>query len=334
VIGAVVQDRKASARWQPRMVGGSDHAAAGDRSQTVAILLSVYNGEAYLNQQLDSFLGQTHDDWILYWRDDGSTDASRAIMLSFEANRGRGRCVEVTSIEGRLGIAGSYWLLLSEIPEYQAIAFSDQDDVWLPEKLAWGVAALRARGRRPALYCARQYLTDSDLRVTGRSQPLHHAPSFLSALTQNVATGHTIMLNSQAHAALREFAPPASVLHDWWSYLVVSGAGGDVIFDDRCVTYYRQHRRNAIGARSSLVLRGLAALQRGPRVFMTIFAANVARLSSRPERLSVDNRAVLRRLAQALRAGRLSRLKLLRALPGMVRQSAWETLIFRLWFLR
>lgn len=314
--------------WVPRMVGGGERHEA-----PVAILLSVYNGEAFLNQQLDSFVAQTHRNWTLYWRDDGSDDASRAIMLSFQAHRGLGRCIESSQCEERLGVAQSFAHLLTFVPSGTMVAYADQDDVWLPEKLGWAVAALADYQDVPVLYCARQYLTDASLTVKGESPPFLRPPGFEAALTQNIATGHTIMLSPAACALLTDFAPPDEVLHDWWAYLVVTVTGGVVIADGRCVSYYRQHGRNVVGANRSRLHRALAALSRGPHLFMATLSANVAQLMSRPDIATPKARALLVDLTQTLPRGRWARARLLRRYPGLVRQTPSETWLFRIWFV-
>src|SRR5450756_721829 len=139
--------------------------------QRVAILLSTFNGEAFLHEQLTSILCQTQNDWVLYWRDDGSTDATVSIMEDFTREAGQGRCVRMDSDGRHLGVTESFMSLLRKVatalvPD-DVVAFADQDDVWLPEKLARGMEALMATPRvRSTLYCARQMLVDADLRLS------------------------------------------------------------------------------------------------------------------------------------------------------------------------
>ncbi|MFC0570327.1 MAG: glycosyltransferase [Gluconobacter japonicus] len=318
-------------RWNPQMIRGGASLGA-DRTTRVAILLSLYNGESYLNAQLDSILAQSHTDWVLYWRDDGSTDASRVIMLSFAAHRGHGRCVEVTSIPDVKGVGASYLHLLNSIPETPFIAFADQDDVWHPKKLEWAVNWLKAQPSDvPAIYCARQYLTDSNLNVFSKSERLHRQPSFAAALTQNIATGHTAVINAAACHLLHGTTPPSHTLHDWWAYLLTMAAGGEIFFDNRCVSYYRQHSRNTVGAKHSKFKRGLCAIKRGPGAFMTAFESNVQRLLSYPDMLTSESKDLLEDLSQAktLKA----RFKLIWKRPELQRQTFCETAVFRLWYL-
>src|SRR3954470_2859703 len=81
----------------------------------VLILLSTYNGERFLRAQLDSLVAQTHTDWILYWRDDGSCDTTVHIMQEFMAVEGVGRCVYVAEPLNRIGPAASFMQLLRAV---------------------------------------------------------------------------------------------------------------------------------------------------------------------------------------------------------------------------
>ena len=123
------------------------------RKGTIAILLSTYNGARFLQAQLNSFLAQTHEDWALHWRDDGSTDETVEIMRGFAAKVGPERCIESPSSGPHLGASPSFLTLLRENMHADAVAFSDQDDVWLPEKLAAALEMLDQAGDAPALYC-------------------------------------------------------------------------------------------------------------------------------------------------------------------------------------
>ncbi|HEX4262653.1 MAG TPA: glycosyltransferase [Acetobacteraceae bacterium] len=303
----------------------------------VAILLSTLNGARHLAAQLDSLLAQTHADWRLVWRDDGSSDRSAAILRGFADRAGAGRCIEADAAAGeRLGAGASFLLLLraarAALPSACAFAFADQDDIWLPDKLARGLADIAPHAGQPALYCARQVLVDAELAHLGLSQPLDGPRGFPAALTQNIATGCTVMLNPPAATLIAASAMPAGSLHDWWSYLVVSAAGGAIVADEVPVVLYRQHAANAVGAPVSRVRRAAAALRRGPRRFMALLRAHVAALRARPELLSPAAAADLARIDAALRGGVLRRLACLR-MPGLRRQTWWEDVVFRVWFV-
>ncbi len=307
------------------------------RDQRVAICLSTFNGESFLREQLESLLAQTHEHWVLYWRDDGSTDQTRAVMDDFAERAGQGRCVEMPGPPGNLGPAASFQSLLRSVAGDLAgddvVAFADQDDVWFPNKLERGIASLSGvPNREPALYCARQVLVDADLKQIGLSATLGQSSGFPQALTQNIATGCTVMLNAAAARLVAASVPSPATLHDWWCYLVVTGAGGRLLQDPEPVIFYRQHGRNAVGAPPSMFKRGVAAMRRGPGLFMAVLRQNVGALAAQPQLLTDHARRDVLALNAALNGGFWHRVKALR-IGGMVRQTWIETMVFRAWFI-
>ena len=298
-------------------------------NQRVAILLSTFNGAPFLPAQLDSFLAQTHRNWRVLWRDDGSSDGTPALVDAF----GQGRAaVHRVPGDSRTGVTESFLTLLRAAERGEYAAFADQDDVWMPDKLARALRALAPFGARPALYCARQILVDEDLNHLGLSALGHGPTAFPAALTQNIATGCTAVLNPAAVRLVAGSRAPSRTLHDWWSYLVVTASGGAVVRDETPSVLYRQHRGNAVGAPASRRRRAVAALRRGPRVFMGVMRGHVSALQAQPELLTPGNRAKLEVIAAGLGRGPAYRLRAL-ATNGLVRQTRAETLLFRLWFL-
>jgi glycosyltransferase involved in cell wall biosynthesis len=214
----------------------------------VTILMGVFNGAAHLREQLDSFAAQDHADWRLVASDDGSADGSRAVIAEFAAGRAPGQVV-LCDGPGQ-GHAANYLALLRGLPDEPGyLAFSDQDDVWLPDRLSRGIAALQGEAG-PALFCSRSFITSDRLQGRRLSAARPRPPSFRNALVQNIAAGNTMLLNPAAARMLAAAARncPGFVVHDWWAYLLVTGAGGAVLHDDRPTVLYRQHGANAIGA--------------------------------------------------------------------------------------
>jgi hypothetical protein len=299
----------------------------------VAILLSTRNGASFLGEQLDSLLAQSHGEWEIFWRDDGSQDATQSLMHAFADGVGHGRVVDMNDNFGHLGITASFLGLLRRAPRDRIIAFADQDDVWLPEKLARGVAALaRMPSATPGLYCARQRLVGENLAPVKDSPLLSGPLGFPQAMTQNVATGCTVMLNPKAARLLCDAREPPETLHDWWSYLLVSAAGGMVTMDDTPTVLYRQHAHNAVGVPLSNPKRAWAALRRGPGAFMRTFRAHMRALEDQQELLSPAARESLGLISRGLHDGFSRRLRAL-AHPALKRQNWAETQLFRLWFL-
>lgn len=293
----------------------------------VCILMGIYNGAETLPPQLDSFAGQTHRQWDLVVGDDGSADCGPGIVRAFAA-RMAPLGHRVTLVPGpRSGFVANFLGLVAHLPDTaQWLAFSDQDDVWLPDRLARGIAALSLLpGDRPALYCSRTWVTDHDLGNRKLSPHYARAPEFRNALVQNIAAGNTILLNRTAAELARAAAPAAARVpglpsHDWWLYQLVTGVGGTVIRDPDPTVLYRQHGRNQIGENTSWrALRTRIAMVRSGR-FQRWISANIAAMRLLETHLTPENRALLDRLEALRRKPFLARVRDFAAL-GLYRQS-------------
>ena len=310
----------------------SPAACAGTARTGVAILLSTFNGEEFLHAQLNSFLAQTHERWVLHWRDDGSTDSTVDIMREFAARVGQERCVESPSSGPHLGAAASFLALLRENIGAMAVAFADQDDVWLPEKLSCALDMLDDAAETPALYCARQYLVDEALGGARLSAKHGGAGGFPACLTQNIANGNTLVMNAAAAALVATAGEPEGTVHDWWSYIVVSACGGQILFDARPQVLYRLHKGNLIGRAQPFYARAIAALRRGPVVYMTMMQRHADALMHQAARLSPEARQDLALVRMGLYGGLASRILALRC-QRFRRRTAMENLLFCFWFL-
>jgi Glycosyl transferase family 2 len=308
------------------LMGSSPHSEA-----SVTILLSTFNGARFLQAQLDSFIAQTHEVWVLYWRDDGSTDETLGIMHDFTFRVGTRRCIQSPSSGPHMGAASSFLTLLSEALGAEIVAFADQDDVWMPDKLACALQLLSAE-KVPALYCARQYLVDENLRGAQLSALHSQNIGFPACLTQNIANGNTLVMNAAAAALVATAGYPQNSVHDWWSYIVVAACGGNVIFDERPQVLYRMHKRNLIGRVQPLHQRALAALKRGSMVYMTMLQRHAALLETQAGRMPAQQRQDLRLVLSGLRGGLTAKIAALRC-PRFRRRTRLENILFRWWFI-
>jgi glycosyltransferase involved in cell wall biosynthesis len=260
--------------------------------------------------------------------DDGSQDATREILADFAASD-PGFAVDILDGPRRGGAQNFLHLLAALPPDAGAVALSDQDDVWLPEKLARGMRLLAGQvpADQPGLLGGRSYVCDAVLENRRPSPMPRRAPSFRHALVQNFAGGNTMILNRAGASLLREAATEAGrvVVHDWWIYQMISGVGGTVLFDEEPLLLYRQHGANQIGANSGgrAKLRRMRWMLRGR--FRRWNAINLAALRASAHRFPPENRALLEDFARLQRAGLMDRLAILRRI-GLYRQGLEGTL--------
>ncbi len=218
----------------------------------VAILLGTYQGQHYLAAQLDSYAAQSHPHWQVWASDDGSQDETCAILQAYQTKWGNDR-LSIHSGPAQ-GFAANFLSLACHAGiEADYYAYSDQDDIWNADKLERALSWLQTvPSNTPALYCSRTSLIDTNNKVIGFSPLFAKPPCFANALMQNVGGGNTMVFNNAARALLREAGEDVDVFtHDWWTYLVVSGCGGQVFYDAHPSLHYRQHGENLVGMNSS-----------------------------------------------------------------------------------
>lgn len=247
----------------------------------IEVLLSSFNGGAWLPEQLQSLAAQTYPDWQLLARDDGSRDGSRALLEQFVAVQGRGRVLAGPNLGYRQSFLGL--LVESRAP---LVAFCDQDDVWLPTKLERAARALgTVEPGRPALHVCRFLSVDAALR------PLRHPRasrpprySFAHAIAECSTFGMTMTLNAAARELIASRLPRDPISHDWWCYLVVA-ATGRVIAEPEPLVLYRRHGANhSEGDRCSLRQRlqrfwiegGQRRIYRQAEELMALFGAELS----------------------------------------------------------
>jgi hypothetical protein len=294
-------------------------------SLKVVILLATRNGAEFLQDQLASYRAQTHSNWELLVSDDGSTDQTVAIINQF-ATRVPQRVVV------RDGPRQGFWqnfisLVRSDDIDGDLFAYSDQDDIWLAEKLANAVSWFEScRDEGPALYFTRTELIEEDGTTAGFSPMFTRPPGFQNALVQNIGGGNTMVFNRAARSALRATpADAALVSHDWWTYQVVTGLGGIARYDPSPSLKYRQHGQNLVGANTGLRARlaRLSAFASGRVVMWN--DVNLKVLDRMRDMLAPQNAVVFDRFSKARQVSWPRRLWLVWR-SGVYRQSVVENI--------
>lgn len=196
------------------------------------------------------------------------------------------------------GEADNFLSLIRRAPSGCCLAFCDQDDVWLPEKLEWAVASLEGAGGPPSLYCSQRWVTDRHLRVRRITAPRAGRIGFEHALVECLPAGNTIVLNVAGAALLKSGARDIASIgnHDWWAYQMITGVGGRVIADPRASLLYRQHGRNVVGDRRDMHAKIRRARMILDGSYRRRVSLNYAALAANAALLRPDNCTLLENL--------------------------------------
>ncbi|HEO1123075.1 TPA: glycosyltransferase family 2 protein [Streptococcus agalactiae] len=233
----------------------------------VNILMATYNGDKFLAQQIESIQKQTFKEWNLLIRDDGSSDKTCDIIRNFTAKDSRIRFINENE-HHNLGVIKSFFTLVNyEVADFYF--FSDQDDVWLPEKLSVSLEAAKHKASDvPLLVYTDLKVVNQELNILQdsmiRAQSHHANTTLLPELTENTVTGGTMMIN---HAlAEKWFTPNDILMHDWFLALLAASLG-EIIYLDLPTQLYRQHDNNVLGART--MDKRFKILREGPKSIFT-----------------------------------------------------------------
>lgn len=211
----------------------------------VCVLLSTYNGEEFLEEQLDSLVRQNGVEVDILVRDDGSSDRTCEILNKWQ-NRGLLRWYTGKN----LCPARSFMDLIYHAPDTDYYAFCDQDDVWLPDKLRRAVEKLENKNDEYSLYLSPTILVDKDLNVIGRTN-LNFKYTLGESLVTFVATGCTMVFNKKLKSFVENYSPRRIYMHDDWIYKTCLAMNGFLYIDKDSYIYYRQHGNNVVGAKTS-----------------------------------------------------------------------------------
>ncbi|HOV27887.1 MAG TPA: glycosyltransferase family 2 protein [Pseudobacteroides sp.] len=216
----------------------------------VVVLLSTYNGEKYLQEQLNSLYSQEGVELHLIVRDDGSTDKTHQIL---DENQRQNLLTWYTGENKRP--AWSFMDLVMKAPQSEYYAFCDQDDVWLPDKLKIAISKLEEFPiDKPALYYGHPRLVNENLEfIKSPKSSYDKMLDFYSSMINSNATGCTMVFNRALLELVRLKSPSYIAMHDGWFHKVCIVAGGNLYYDEDVHILYRQHGGNVIGSSNSLI---------------------------------------------------------------------------------
>ena len=236
-------------------MGNLDTGAARAKNRpevTAAVLLSTYNGEQYLSEQLDSLVAQTHKTLAIHIRDDGSTDGTLDIIRDYQA---RFPDIFTLYLGANIGSSGSFCWLLKNI-EADMYFFCDQDDVWYADKIECHLRRYQNLLKPEMVFSDLEILekTSGAERKTllglQKMNPYYLIGGVTRILCQNPVAGCAMSLN---HAAKKQILSlgqmPEKVVHDHW-FAIIATLYGDVFYLPEPLVKYRLHASNQVGSQT------------------------------------------------------------------------------------
>lgn len=216
-------------------------------NEKILVLMSTYNGEKYLKDQVNSIFDQKGKyDVNLLIRDDGSIDKTVDIIKKLSKSNKRIKYV----IGKNIGCNASYFELFKIAIDIECdfIAISDQDDIWLNDKLLSAMQYLTKKDiTKPVLYGSASYLVKNDLIPYGKTQTANKEISIYNTIIQNFFPGHSQVFNKVLLKYLIKDLDITNIyVYDSWITNVANNFG-DLIFDNNPHTLYRMHENNVVG---------------------------------------------------------------------------------------
>lgn len=208
----------------------------------VQVLMSTYNGEKYLEEQIKSILNQEEVEISLLIRDDSSTDKTIEIIDEMAK---KNKNISLYTGEN-IGPARSFMDLVNNSEEADYYAFSDQDDVWEPKKIISAINKMKDKENEPTLYISALKIVDESLNEI-EFKKVEGNFCFEGEMIKNFATGCTQVFNKELCKILKKYNPSYIIMHDSWVTRLCYAIGGNVIIDDNSYIKYRQHNNNLVG---------------------------------------------------------------------------------------
>lgn len=230
----------------------------------VQVLLSTYNGEKYIKEQIESILNQKEVEVSLLIRDDASSDKTIEIIGKLADKNNN----IIYYKDENLGPARSFMDLLYKSGEYDYYAFADQDDIWRKQKLISAINMLKEKENEPSLYMSALEVVDENLNLI-ETKKINGNLSFEGEMIRNFATGCTMVLNKKLCDIIKQYNPSYLIMHDSWITRVCYAVGGNVIIDDNSYIKYRQHTGNVLGYKDE-------GFQKMKRQFNIAFKNNIS----------------------------------------------------------
>ncbi len=203
----------------------------------VQVVISSYNGEKHIIRQIESIMAQTGVEVSVLVRDDGSSDQTVQVLKNYSTIH-----KNLSVIAGQnIGWRKSFLEALRNAKNSDYYAFSDQDDVWVSDKLDKCIRLLEKENPEvPAMVHCNRYSCNEELEpFKNQSLKVPKPLDKKNALTQEFAQGCTIVMNEAAKNLVTRIKPDKKAPHDFWTGLICYYFGRVYYLDERLIYHIR-----------------------------------------------------------------------------------------------
>ncbi|MDE5966698.1 MAG: glycosyltransferase [Lachnospiraceae bacterium] len=206
----------------------------------VAILMSTYNGEKYIKEQIESIYAQTYKDFQLFVRDDGSE--KKFVEQLEKLQQEYGFALEKGE---NVGFLPSFMWLLSSVDQADYFAFADQDDIWYPQKIQMAVEWMERQKDKdtPLLFHSAYDIVDTQGKVIDTFCFDNRGYDFRKSITENHYSGFSMVINGVLRTAMLKADLSELDYHDWWAAMIAHALGTGY-FDKQVMAKHRSHGDN------------------------------------------------------------------------------------------
>ena len=251
----------------------------------VLILLAMYNGEPWINEQIESILKQQDVTISIIVSDDNSTDDSKSIVSRIMKSNNNVSMITRLNSSGSSGQNFFYLIRKCNIDNYDYIAFSDQDDIWLENKLCTGIELLENNNACGYSSSTMAFWKSGKEKLITQSDKIRD----LDFLFEGAGQGCTFILKRDFFSHVQKFCNDNKSItekffyHDWLVYILARSKENRWFFDSKSYIRYRQHESNDTGARgtATAVIRRLNLISNGWYKSQIKVALEISKLTSK-----------------------------------------------------
>lgn len=230
----------------------------------ILVMMSTYNGEKHIREQIDSILGQkTSNKVFLHIRDDGSQDRTCDIIEEYVKKYPE----QIVLTRGKnIGYNASFFYLIQNAEGFDYYSISDQDDVWKKNKLHTACKWIDSVNEKiPILYASTSYLVHNDLIPYGTTRKKKREFSLYNTIIQNICPGHSQVFNNELLTLLKQKIDVCKIyVYDSW-ITNIANLYGIILFDNNPHTYYRQFEGNQLGSGNGKIGQLFSSMKRSYR---------------------------------------------------------------------